>query len=372
MPLTDCKSVWKNCKIVPWAETTFCVSGHDLHYGTGVFEGMRCYSTPSGPAVFRLGTHIDRWFASARVYGLAWPYSRQDLAHAVLEVIRAKQFRACYIRPIAFYGTHTLGIHPKGCPTELSILAWPWDLYRNRCSSERRRCLHLAMAEFSIHAVPASAMACGQYLNSVPATQDAVARGFDEALLLDEAGNLTEGPAENLFLVGGKRLFTNDQESSILLGIARDTVIHLANDLGIGTFVQKLTLADLRAAEEAFLTDTAAEITPVATVVMNLIGNGIPGRVTTMLQNAYQKAVSGRKLAIQRLVDPCHAALRTKGPERRATGERKEPRNKWRPRLCKPVCSTSSKSASDLRVHTPSVPCEPPVVLCENSRSRRC
>jgi branched-chain amino acid aminotransferase len=230
---------------------------------------------PRGPAVFRLGANIDRWFASAGVYGLAWPYNRHELAHAVLDLIRANQFRECYIRPLAFYGSHTLAIHPKGCPTELAILAWPWETYVDAgtvvsgidvCISPWRK--------FSRHAIPARTKACGQYLNSVLATQDAVARGFGEALLLDDAGNLTEGPGENLFLVRGNRLFTNDQESGVLLGITRDTVIHLANDLGIGTFIQKFTLHDLPTADEVVVTGTAAEIAPIATADMNLIGKG--------------------------------------------------------------------------------------------------
>jgi branched-chain amino acid aminotransferase len=295
MALIDCRFVWKNGRIVPWAEATVHVSCHGLHYGTGVFEGLRCYDTPDGPAVFRLGAHMDRWFASARVYGLAWPYSRHDLARAVLDVIRANQFRECYIRPIAFYGSHTLSIPPKGCPTELAILAWPWETYTGPdalvtgidvCVSPWRK--------FSTHAIPARAKACGQYVNSVLAAQDAVTRGYGAALLLNDTGNLTEGPGENLFLVRGNRLLTNDQASGILAGITRDTVIHLANDLGIGAYIQKLAIDDLREADEAFLTGTAAEITPIATVDMNVIGNGSRGPVTTQLQNAYQKAVSGR------------------------------------------------------------------------------
>jgi branched-chain amino acid aminotransferase len=294
MPLTDCKFVWKNGGIVPWAEATVHVSSHGLHYGTGVFEGIRCYQTPGGPAVFRLGAHIDRWFASARVYGLAWPYSRHDLAHAVLEVIRANQFRECYIRPIAFYGSHSLGINPKGCPTELAILAWPWQSYvaPEALVSGVDVCIS-TWQKFNSQAIPAKAKACGQYLNSVLATQDAVSRGFAEALLLDDEGNLTEGPGENLFLVRGNQLHTNDLRSAILPGITRDTVLHLATDLGITGYAQTLGLRDLREADEAFLTGTAAEIVPIATVDMDVIGTGTRGPVTMQLQNAYQKAVTG-------------------------------------------------------------------------------
>jgi branched-chain amino acid aminotransferase len=295
MALNDCKFVWKNGKIVPWNAATIHISCHGLHYGTGVFEGMRCYETPSGPAVFRLGAHMDRWFASARIYGIAWPYSRHDLAQAVLEVLRVNQFGSCYIRPIAFYGSHTLAVNPKGCPTELAILAWPCATYMgtNALVTGIDVCIS-PWRKFSTHAIPARAKACGQYLNSVLATQDATTRGFTEALLLDDSGNITEGSGENLFLVRGNRLFTNDQASGILPGITRDTTMRIASDLGFDVYVQKLTLNDLRNAEEAFLTGTAAEITPIATVDMNVIGRGTRGPITAKLQEAYLKAVSGR------------------------------------------------------------------------------
>jgi branched-chain amino acid aminotransferase len=280
MPLTDCKFVWRNGKIVPWEEATVHVSCHGLHYGTGVFEGIRCYNTPLGPAVFRLGSHLDRWFASARVYGMAWSYSRHDLARAVLDVIRANGFHACYIRPIAFYGSHTLSIHPKGCPVEFAILAWPWGSYLGPdalttgidvCVSPWRK--------VSSQAVPARAKACGQYLNSVLAVQDARARGFGEAILLNDDGKLTEGSGKNLFIVRGNDLLTNDLEGPVLPGITRDTVIRLATDLGIAGIVQDLTLRDLLDADEAFLTDTAAEITPIVTVettTLNILAKFIP------------------------------------------------------------------------------------------------
>lgn len=295
MPLADCKFVWKNGKIVPWQQATVHVSCHGLHYGTGVFEGMRCYDTPSGPAVFRLGSHIDRWFASARAYGMVWPYSRHDLTRAVLEVIRVNQFRDCYIRPIAFYGSHTLRINPKGCPMEMAILAWPWGtcLTDDAFVSGIDVCIS-AWQKFSSQAIPAGAKACGQYLNSVLAAQDAAVRGFGGALLLDEAGNLTAGSGENLFVVRRDRLFTNDQRSPALLGVTRDSLIRIAVDLGMDVFLRNLELDDLMEADEAFLTGTAAEITPIAAVNMRPIGQGTRGPITGKLQEAYRKVVSGR------------------------------------------------------------------------------
>jgi branched-chain amino acid aminotransferase len=297
MALSDCKFVWKNGKIVPWERATFHVSCHGLHYGTGVFEGIRCYDTAAGPAVFRLDSHIDRWFASARLYRIAWPYSHQDLTRAVLDVIRANGFRACYIRPIAFYGSHALAIHPRGCPVEFAILAWPWETHGSEdtlvtgidvCLSSWRK--------FSSHAIPAKAKACGHHVNSVLALQDAAARGFTETLLLGDDGDLTESSGGNLFIVRRNRLLTNAQDSGVLLGITRDTVIRIANDLGIGVYVQKLDVEHLLKADEAFLTGTALEITPIATVDLTVIGKGRRGPVTAKLQEAYFKAVSGRNI----------------------------------------------------------------------------
>jgi branched-chain amino acid aminotransferase len=226
---------------------------------------------------------------------MAWSYTRHDLAHAVLDVIRANKFHSCYIRPIAFYGSHTLAIHPKGCPVEFAILAWPWGGYLGPGAQANGIDVCISpWRKVSSQAVPARAKACGQYLNSVLAVQDAVARGFGEAILLGEDGRLTEGSGENLFIVRGNDLLTNDVESSVLPGITRDTVMRLATDLGIAGTIRDLTLQDLLHADEAFLTGTAAEITPIATVDMNRIGDGKRGSVTARLQEAYRKAASGR------------------------------------------------------------------------------
>jgi branched-chain amino acid aminotransferase len=292
MPLADGKFIWRNGKIVPWAEATVHVSCHGLHYGTGVSEAMRSYDTPCGPAVFRLGTHLDRWFASARIYGMTWPYSRTDLKNAVVEVVRANRFRDCHIRAIAFYGSDQLGINPRGCPTELALLTWP-----NPGKTEPAAAVDVCISQWrkcSPSSVPVRTKASGQYLNSVLAAQDAATRGFTNSLSLDLHGHLSGGTSENLFLVQGKRLFTNDQESSALLGITRDSVIHIANDFGVDVYIRKLKLDDLLEAEEAFLTGTTAEIAPIATVDMKAIGKGSRGPLTARLQDAYQKAVSGR------------------------------------------------------------------------------
>lgn len=294
MSLSDCKFVWKNGTILPWELATLHVSSHGLHYGTGAFEGIRCYNTTEGPAVFRLGAHLDRWFASAKLYAMEWRYTRQDLVRAVLQVVGANEFSNCYIRPIAFYGSHSLSLNPQGCPVEVVILAWPWETY---LGNEALECgIHATLStwrKFPSAAMPATAKACGQYLNSVLATREAAEGGFDEAILLDDRGDLTEGPGENLFLVRGGHLYTNDEQSSILPGITRDSVIRLAKDLGFSVHIQQLQLDDLITADEAFFTGTAAEVTPIAAVDHQQIGEGTRGPVTTAIQQAFLSVVYG-------------------------------------------------------------------------------
>jgi len=292
--LSDCKFVWKNGQVVPWEQATVHVSSHGLHYGTGVFEGMRCYKTSSGPAVFRLSEHLDRWLASASVYGMKLPYSRQQLAQATLQIISANGFEGCYIRPIAFYGSDGLSVHPRNCPVEVMIFAWPWGAYLGGDALERGiRATVSPWRKFQSDAIPATAKACGQYLNSVLAVQDAIARGYDEAILLDSAGCVTEGSGENLFIVKGGRLCTNDERSSVLMGITRDAVLRLAREMGIAVSIQQLTLADVQQADEAFFTGTAVEVTPVASIDDHPIGAGKRGPVTAMLQRAFFDVTGG-------------------------------------------------------------------------------
>jgi branched-chain amino acid aminotransferase len=293
--LAECKFVWKNGVMVPWKEATVHVSCHGLHYGTGVFEGIRCYDTSQGPAVFRLGAHLDRWFASARIYGMEWRYARQDLVRAVLEVIRANGFRECYVRPIAFYGAHSLSLNPRGCPVEVLILAWPWGRYLGADALEHGIDVTVShWRKLNAQAVPVSAKACGQYLNSVLATQDAEARGFREAILLHNAGYLTEGPGENIFIVKNKHIITNDERSSILPGVTRDSVLRLAEKLGFAIDIRQLELNDLFTADEAFFTSTAVEITPIVCLEAQKIGRGTRGPVTATLQQAYLDVATGR------------------------------------------------------------------------------
>jgi branched-chain amino acid aminotransferase len=295
MSFAQSRGVWRNGELVPWADATIHVSAHGLHYGSGVFEGLRCYESVDGPAVFRLDAHLERLYASAAVYGIVIPYSREALAQAICEVISRNEFASCYVRPICFYGSDTLGLHPSNCPVEVVIFAWPWAAYLGAEGLENGvRVTVSPWLKFHSQMLPTTAKACGQYLNSILAVRDAVARGFDEALLLDAYGFIAEGSGENLFLVRDGRLFTNNENHSILMGITRDSIIELARDLGYTVESRVLQLEELLTADEAFFTGTAAEVTPIREVDGTVIGNGVRGPITQRIQLTFFAATQGR------------------------------------------------------------------------------
>ena len=307
MAFEQSKWVWKNGELILWQDATVHVSAHGLHYGSGVFEGLRCYETVDGPAVFRLSEHLERFYASAAVYGLNIPYSQIDLATAVCEVIDCNQFKSCYVRPIAFFGSASLGLHPRNCPVEVVIFAWPWASYLGHEGLEHGIRLTVSpWQKFHSQALPTTAKACGQYLNSILAIRDADARGYDEALLLDGDSYIAEGSGENLFVVRSGRIFTNDERHSILLGITRDSVIEIARDLGYPVEITGLRLNDLHTADEAFLTGTAAEVTPVREIDGVQIGSGARGRITAEIQDVFFEAVAGRNDRYKRWLSFVH------------------------------------------------------------------
>ncbi|HEY2975537.1 MAG TPA: branched-chain amino acid transaminase [Pyrinomonadaceae bacterium] len=295
MGFEQSKWVWMNGEMIPWHKATVHVSAHGLHYGSGVFEGIRCYETEDGPAVFRLNDHLARLLASAAVYGMEIPFSQDELARAVREVIERSEFSSCYVRPVCFYGSESLALHPRNCPVEVAIFAWPWAPYLGTEGLEQGIRLTVSpWRKFHSDMLPTTAKACGQYLNSILAIRDAAARGFDEALLLDRDGYIAEGSGENLFIVREGKVFTNDQQDSILLGVTRDSVIQIARDLGYTVEIAALRLKHLQAADEAFLTGTAAEVTPVRELDGMEIGNGGPGAITGKIQKNFFAAVAGR------------------------------------------------------------------------------
>jgi branched-chain amino acid aminotransferase len=295
MAFEESKWVWMDGDLIPWLNATTHVSAHALHYGSGIFEGIRCYATQGGPALFRLDAHLDRLYRSAEVYGIEIPYSQEELAEGVCDVVRRNGFGSCYVRPICYYGSGSLGVHPRGCPVEVVILAWPWAAYLGAEGLEKGvRVTVSPWRKFHARMMPTTAKACGQYLNSILAVRDAVDRGYAEALLMDADGHLAEGSGENLFIVRGRRLLTNDERHSILLGITRDAVIRIARDLGYAVEVRELFLEDLLSADEAFFTGTAAEVTPINEVDGKAIGRGARGPVTGEIQHVFFAATQGR------------------------------------------------------------------------------
>ena len=284
-----------NGRIVDWHNATLHVSSHALHYGTGVFEGMRCYETADGPAVFRMKAHLNRFLDSAEMYGIEIPYTLEEMEEAVCETIALNGFASCYVRPICYYGSAGLNVHPRNCPVEVAILAWPWAAYLGDESLEKGvRVRVSSITKFHSRMMPTTAKACGTYVNSMLAVREAMAAGYDEALLLDEHGNVAEGSGENLFIVNDGNLLTNDERSSILMGITRDAVIKLARDLGYRVNIGMIRLGDLYRADEAFFTGTAAEITPIRELNGKQIGVDARGPVTEKLQQAFFAAVFGR------------------------------------------------------------------------------
>ncbi|HYK19779.1 MAG TPA: branched-chain amino acid transaminase [Pyrinomonadaceae bacterium] len=287
--------VWMNGEVIPWSKATTHVSAHGLHYGTGVFEGIRCYATDNGPALFRVDEHLARFFASAEIHGIEIPFSSDDLVEAMTRVIQENGFNACYVRPIAYFGSGSLSLYPRECAVEVVILAWPWADYLGAEGQKNGVSVTVSpWRKFESKMMPTTAKACGQYVNSVLAIREAVKRGFAEAILLDAGGRIAEGSGENLFIVRDEQLLTNDASHSILLGITRDAVLQIANDLGYYTKVKALSLEDLLSADEAFFTGTAVEVTPISDLDETPIGTTTPGPVTTEIQRKFFAATAGQ------------------------------------------------------------------------------
>lgn len=284
-----------NGEMKGWSEAVAHVSSHALHHGDGVFEGIRCYETGEGAAIFRLDEHLERFYASAACYQLRIPFTQEELEEAVCETIRRNNFKSCYIRPICYSGSESLSIHPRNCPVEVVILTWPWGAYLGAGALESGvRTTISPWIKFHSRMMPTTAKGCGQYVNSILAVRDAVNRGFDEAIMLDAEGNLAEGSAENIFIVRDGRLLTNDEQSSILLGITRDTVIQMARGLGYAVEIRAIGREELLSADEAFFTGTAVEITPIREVDGTVIGSGTRGQVTARLQETFFAVTAGR------------------------------------------------------------------------------
>jgi branched-chain amino acid aminotransferase len=297
MGFTPTDYIWFNGSLVPWADARVHVLAHGLHYGTGVFEGMRSYPTAEGPAVFRLDAHLERFYASAALYDLEIPYSRDALYAATLEVIRANRLESSYVRPIAFFDAATLSVWTRECPVTVAIAAFPTGQYHAGGPDHGVRVTVSPIRKFDNSAMPAWAKACGQYINSARAVNEAQRRGFDEAILLNTKGEIAEGSGENLFVVKNGTLVTNDRDDSILMGITRASILELARDLSIPTRVAPITVDALMNADELFFSGTAVEVTPVREVDGTVIAGGKPGPVTRRLQQTFNEVVRGNRPA---------------------------------------------------------------------------
>ncbi|MFB6078197.1 MAG: branched-chain amino acid transaminase [Halarchaeum sp.] len=281
-------TIWMNGEFTDWEDATTHVLTHGLHYGTGVFEGARCYDTQNGPALFRWDAHVDRLFDSAKPYDMEIPFTKEELTEATLEVIRRNDLESCYIRPVAYYGYHQLGVSPGDCPVDVAIAAWPWGAYLGEDALENG--IDVMISSWRKHAssqIPTNAKTNGLYVNSLLAGEEARRNGYEEAIVLNKEGNVAEGPGENVFLVRDGELYTPSLSESILDGITRDTVIALAEERDIPVHETAVSRGELNTADELFFTGSAAEVTPIRKVDNVVIGDGSRGPITEELQSAF-------------------------------------------------------------------------------------
>lgn len=287
--------IWMDGHWIEWRDAKVHVLTHTLHYGFGVFEGIRCYATESGPAVFRLAEHVDRLFRSAHILAMKVPFTNQEVSAACVEVIRANQLRSGYIRPIIFYGAEGMGLNPAACRVRAAVAAWEWGAYLGEDGMENG--IRIKTSSYTRHhpnVTMTRAKAVGNYPNSVLAKMEALASGFDEALLLDTEGYVAEGSGENIFILHRNGTLLTPPLDSALDGITRDTVIQLAEEMQIPVKEQRFPRDEVLIAEEAFFTGTAAEITPIRELDGRQIGCGRAGPITKQIQQRFFDVVHGR------------------------------------------------------------------------------
>ena len=290
--MRETEKIWMNGELVDWADAHVHVGVHGLHYGSGVFEGIRCYETEEGPSVFRLLDHLKRLESSARLLYMELPYSVEEIRAATHELIAVNGLPECYVRPIAFYGYGELGVSTAGNPVEVVIMSWPWGAYLGEDSLRRGITAKISSwKRIGPNVIPHVAKATGIYLNSMLATTEAKRAGYDEAILLTDDGYVADGPGENIFVVKDGIIVTPPLSTSILPGITRESVIEIGRELGYDVEEHSLIRSDLYLADEVFMTGTAAEVTPVRAVDDHELG---VGPVTLELQKVYLDAVRGR------------------------------------------------------------------------------
>ncbi|MEP6558372.1 MAG: branched-chain amino acid transaminase [Burkholderiales bacterium] len=287
--------IWMDGQMVDWRDAKIHVLTHTLHYGCGVFEGVRAYNTKNGTAVFRLQEHTERLFNSAKILRMKLPFTKEEICDAHCAVVRENQLESCYLRPLSWIGSEKLGVSPRGNTIHMMVAAWAWGAYlgeeglkngiRVKTSSFTRHHVNITMTQ---------AKAVSNYTNSILANMEALDDGYDEALLLDASGFVSEGAGENIFVVKGGVIYTPDLSAGALNGITRNTVFHIAKDLGLEIVQKRITRDEVYIADEAFFTGTAAEITPIRELDRIELGSGSRGPITEKIQNAFFDIVNGR------------------------------------------------------------------------------
>lgn len=295
-PMPKAEKIWFNGKLVDWDDAQIHVLSHVVHYGSSVFEGMRCYAAKQGPACFRLDSHVHRIFDSAKIYRMPIPYSRDELREAILETIRANKLDSCYVRPIAFRGYGSLGVDPTPCPVDVVIAVWEWGAYLGADALEKGASVRTASwNRLAPNTMPALAKVGANYMNSQLIKLEAMADGYSEGIALDTQGYVSEASGENIFMVKNGAIYTPSSGSSILPGITRHSVITLARDLGYTVTQRPIPRESLYIADEVFFTGSAAEVTPIAEIDHIPIGEGSRGPITKALQDAYFGITSGER-----------------------------------------------------------------------------
>jgi branched-chain amino acid aminotransferase len=287
--------IWMNGKLVDWKDATIHIATHVIHYGSGVFEGARCYDTAKGSACFRLDEHMERLMNSAKIYRMEYPLDLAGWREAVLETIRANQMKACYIRPLMYRGYETLGVNPLGNPVDAAILVWEWGAYLGQEAIEQGVDMKISSwSRMAPNTLPAMAKSTANYANSALIKMEALADGYTEGIALDVYGNVSEGSGQNLFIVRDGVIYTPPIAASILGGITRDSIITLAGDLGFRVVETNLPRESLYIADEVFCVGTAAEVTPIRSIDKIKIGAGRRGPITQALQQAFFDIVNGK------------------------------------------------------------------------------
>jgi len=295
MAVQNHEYVWHNGKFIPWREATIHVSTHALHYASSLFEGIRCYDTPLGPAIFRLKEHTDRLVNSAKIYRMDLPFSRDQLAEAMVELVRVNNVKHCYLRPVAFRGADEMGVNPLKNPIEIYILAWAWGKYLG--DEALRNGVDVCVSSWqriAPNTLPAMAKAAANYMNAQLIKMEAITNGYTEGISLDTSGHVSEGSGENIFVIREGKIYTPPLAASVLPGITRDSVVTLALEMGYTVSEQNISREMLYIADEVFFTGTAAEITPIRSVDRIVVGKGQPGPITHSLQDRFLAIVQGR------------------------------------------------------------------------------